>query len=138
MGSLTRRCWWDQLSLQERVSVEDATRRFFTPEEVEDLGALLVNHSLAAEQSLRYGRVELPTTAEVVVAMQNANPFGARTLWRIRPPDPILAGHAVPCEGIVTLWPWPELAPEEITALMAMRNNMEIGATRPGQSSAAQ
>lgn len=117
----------EQLSPDQRESLEEAARRFFTPEEAEDLGALLVQQPFAGKQSLHCGRVDLPIRPEELIAKQESNPLGVSKLWRIRPPDPILAGHPVPCEGIVSLWPWLGLTPDDVVSLMNLREHLDDG-----------
>lgn len=125
------------LSPDQRLSLEVATRRFFTPEEAEDLGALLVQQPFAGKQSLHYGRADLPISPEALFAMQESNPLGVSKLWRIRPPDPILDGHPVPCEGIVSLWPWPGLTPDDVVSLVNLREKLDQDALPPANSAAA-
>lgn len=122
----------------QQKSLEAAARRFFTPEEAEDLGALLLQQPFAGQQSLYYSRVDLPATPEEIFARQEPNPLGLSTLWRIRPPDPILAGQPTPCEGIVSLWPWPGLSLDDVEALVNLREKLDQGAASPSDPAAAE
>ena len=74
---------------------------------------------------IRYGDIELPLAVADVLAMQSPiSVEPSRPLWRLRPPPDILPGRSLAVEGIVSLWPWPGLLPDDIRPLMALRERL--------------
>jgi len=116
----------DELEREQEPAVVNAVSRFFTADEAQALSSVLVKETLRWDPSLRCGRVELPMTSDEALLMQQPNPNSPQTMWRIRPPAPVLPGSPLAIEGIVTLWPWPGLDPADIAPLMAMRERLGV------------
>ena len=124
----------EELSPDVREAGKRACQRCFTLAEANDLCALLVHQPFSGKQSPQVGRINLPANVEVVLAMQDANPYGTLKLWRIRPLDPVLGGHLVPCEGIVSLLPRQDLLHAEPGRLTTVHESLPDGHYHTGQA----
>lgn len=113
-----------QIERAQEPAVVNAVNRLFTKGEAQALGTVLVQEKLIWDASLRFGRIDLPMTSDEALAIQHPNPQSPQTMWRIRPPAPVLPGSQLAIEGIVTLWPCPGLDPEEIASLLALRTRL--------------
>src|SRR5262249_40223564 len=80
----------DELEREQEPAVVNAVSRFFTADEAQALGSVLVKEKLMWDASLRCGRVELPMTSDEALSLQHPNPHSPHTMWRIRPPAPVL------------------------------------------------
>lgn len=113
-------------------AVTRAVERYFTRHEAETLGVVLKRASPFRNAPVRFAMIELPLTADDALAMQALNPGGVSpTLWRVRLSEAVMPGHAVLIEGIISLWPWPGLAPSDIQPLMAMRERLGLDPVPP-------
>lgn len=119
------------LTPSDRVQVARAVEQFFSRTEAFALGQYLRHF-----YPVRFGVVELPVTASEALAMQAPNPIAmAQTLWRIQPSREAAADLPFSFQGIVSLWPWPGLVPDDIASLIAMRERLGLDPVPPAPTS---
>jgi hypothetical protein len=116
-----------RLPAREREQAERAVDRFLTREESASLGHYLQRAMPAWCAHLAYGTIELPISAAEARAMQapgdDAEPG---TFWLVRPAPHATPPPPLPFVGVVSLWPWPDLAPADVASLIRMRERIGL------------
>lgn len=116
------------LAPHDREAAESASRHFLTREEASALGDYLRLVCPAWCANLRFGAIGLPMDAAEIVTIQPPDPGAdTRTLSLLKAADSPAFASPVPYLGVVSRWPWPDLTPGDIAALIDMRYRLGIG-----------
>lgn len=127
---------YDNLSSAEQDAVERASRRFLTRHEARALGDYLRLVCPAWCTNLRFGIVELPLYAEEAVAMQPLDPAtDPHTLSLLKPLEESAIVPPIPFLGNVSRWPWADLEPGDVAALIDLRHRLGLDAVPPSPAS---